>query len=190
MDRKSAYKAKSTAGALDRATRQLRADDKRKRDRADLLMTKRGLSDLTNQKTQREKEKPITLKETGKFNTRCLGITPFNRECVYSFLHEYAFRADASKKRREELDKWLKKKEEQKKKEALGQKKPFYAGSAQVMSIGKFGYSVKPHACAHGSKASRGGGGGETIASAPQQPENTTRSKNKSSTSGPLNRYR
>lgn len=67
MDRKSAYKAKSTAGALDRTTRQLRADDKRKRDRADLLMTKRGLSDLTNQKTQREKEKPITLKETGKF---------------------------------------------------------------------------------------------------------------------------
>lgn len=67
MDRKSAYKARSTAGALDRATRQVRADNKRKTDRAELLMTKRGLGDLTNQKqTQREKEKPPTLKETGK----------------------------------------------------------------------------------------------------------------------------
>lgn len=27
-----------------------------------------------------------------------------------------------------------------------------------VMSVGKFGYSVKPHACAHGSKGSSGGG--------------------------------
>ena len=67
MDRKSAYKAKSTTGALDRAARQVRADNKRKTDRADLLMTKRGLTDLTNQKNaQREKEKPATLNETGK----------------------------------------------------------------------------------------------------------------------------
>ena len=67
MDRKSAYKAKSTTGALDRAARQVRADNKRKTDRADLLMTKRGLNDLTNQrKPQREKEKTTTLKENGK----------------------------------------------------------------------------------------------------------------------------
>ena len=73
MDRKSAYKAKSTTGALDRATRQIRADDKRKRDRADLLMTRRGLGDLTNKEnTQSKKEKPMTLKESGKFNTRCI----------------------------------------------------------------------------------------------------------------------
>ena len=78
MDRKSAYKVKSSSGALDRAARQLRADDKRKKDRADLLMSKRGLSDLTNQeRTQRETVKPTSSKESGKLIRSCISISIF-----------------------------------------------------------------------------------------------------------------
>ena len=92
--------------------------------------------------------------------------------------HGHAYCADASKKRREELEKWLKKKEEQKRKDALSQKKPFYAGSAQVASIGKFSYSVKPHNCVHGTKASAGGGAGGGAA-VPRQSKPSAGSKSK-----------
>ena len=125
----------------------------------------------------------MVAKSKSEFSKHCS-----DKKCDDAVLkHVHAYCADASKKRREELEKWLKKKEEQKKKEALCQKKPFYAGSAMVTSIGKFGYSVKPHACAHGSKASSGGG--KEAATAPQQQTKPTAgNKNKATTGAPQNR--
>ena len=83
MDRRSAYRSKSTS-KFDRGARQLRADDKRKEDRAIIIILRRGPSDanetLIRAVAQRQKDRPAATGGTGKLNSKCININVFEKQ--------------------------------------------------------------------------------------------------------------
>ena len=66
MDRKNSYKAKTTTSALNREKRQFLETKQRKDDRKNLIMSKRGLSNVLGKEGAKKNDEDIKNKENNK----------------------------------------------------------------------------------------------------------------------------